>query len=931
MPIPIAIAMATRPPESGEQPAQRGLVYRVTTTIDNAMRKLFFRVGYIVAGRPLLTMLLSVVFTLLSLAGMLRFRSESRAQELWVPQGTVAIDNFEYTRERFGIDARFSSIAIVGKNLGINMATKAAMLDGVRVAEAGAKVVAPFNGSQLTFARNCIKQRDTMGRRLCVTNSPFNLFYDVESAVPITGGDVDVDFFATVRKNLEMLSDGEVRQKLENGPFITPSGTNFSLGELLGGVSGSGSSYTVKAIRFVQFTENNAVDINGELVDEASDELERVWNEKLFADGATFGTTMIRWEVSSTYSEVEALRGALSGDLPLLSIGFILLTIYVMLFLGDFHVVRSRWLLGLFGLLNAGLALGVTFGLSSAFGMFFGPVHQILPLLIIGIGVDDVFVVTRALDDINANEKLKGKSSRSRIALTLSNAGSAITVTSVTNTIVFLLGAISRLPALRFFALWAAIGVVFDWFFTLTFYTAALTLDTRRQAAKRRECFPCFKIADDRDPTTEKNWFRRPPGAFTRFFQNYYGPFVTGRVMRSILILLFVALFGVSVWGCTQLYLKFDFSFFYPAGSGQRQYQNIIEEYFTIGSQSAMYLTEIDISTPENQRKYWKLCDPEKGVIATNEYIQKDSVDCWFSIFRDIEGLNSNGVVEPSTFYKQLKAFLDTPVGFKYKNDFFFKDELLDTVRFSAQKSYTPTNAIAIKALTSIREAADSVGFGKDAAGNPRAFTFDFEDLFTEQYRALPKEIGLSLALAGLAVAVICFQLVGHPLVAVVCVAVVGMVIVDILGFTYFSGVNINSVSVITIVIATGISVDYVVHCARSFLEQVGSRRERAIKALGALGPPVFYAGFSTFLAIIMLAFATSYIFNVIFLGFLALIIVGLLHGLVFAPILLSIMGPPSLFATEEEKEETEMALIESITVKEDTEEKLSKPESSEV
>lgn len=900
---------------------RKGFVYRITTSIDNAMRKLFFRVGYFVAGRPLIMILASIVVTVATLAGMLRFRTESRAQKLWVPQNTVALDNYEYVTQRYGQDVRLSSIVFLGKAENMNLATRQGMLECLKVTEEGAKVVGPAVGSSdtnVTIATNCIKTKDTKNRTICTTISPFSVFYEPDNVALIEGGELQVNFYESVRRNLMTLSDAQVRSKLENKPHISPSGTPFTMDELLGGVEGSGASYFVRSIRFTQITKNNAVFANGNLVDEANDELERVWSEKLLVEGATFGTSAIRWQVQSTYSEEDALSGALSGDLPLFSIGFILLTIYVILYLGDFHVVRSRQLLGIGGLANAGLALGVTFGLGSAFGMFYGPVHQILPLLIIGIGVDDVFVMTRSLDEVNSNEKFKDKSPRTRIALAVSNAGSAITVTSITNTIVFLLGSISRLPALRFFALWAAIGVVFDWAFTLSFYTALLTLDTRRQTSKRRDCCPCFKVSADRDPTTENNWFRRPPGGFTRFFKNYFGPFITNNIVRSVILFLFGALFCVCIWGTSKLYLKFDFSFFFPAGSDQRNYQDIVDEYYKIGLPAPIYLSDTDISTAENQRKYLKLCDPTNGVIAKNEYIRKGSVDCWYQVFREFESVTGNNVIEPSSFYAKLKAFLQTPRGFRYNRDIIFENGKFDSARFNTAKAYAPSNTVEINALTSIRKSADSVGFGMDGQGNPRAFTFFFQDLFTEQYRALPKEIGLSLSLASLAVAVVCFQLVGHPLVAAVCVLVVGMIIIDVLGFTYFSGVNLNSISVITIVIATGIAVDYVVHIGRAFLEQVGTRKERAIKSLGALGPPVFYAGFSTFLAIIVLAFATSYIFNVLFLGFLALIIIGLAHGLIFGPVLLSFIGPPSFFATEEEKEQTEMSLIKSFAAEGD-------------
>lgn len=153
------------------------------------------------------------------------------------------------------------------------------------------------------------------------------------------------------------------------------------------------------------------------------------------------------------------------------------------------------------------------------------------------------------------------------------------------------------------------------------------------------------------------------------------------------------------------------------------------------------------------------------------------------------------GVISQKDFYTKLEAFLDSPIGSRYKNDFVFRDDgPLEAVRLQAKKVYSGNNSADITILDGIRSALSKAGFGTDELGNEKAFTFVFQDLFTEQYRALPKEIAISLTLSSLVVGIVCAQLVGHPLVAVICVFVLGMVVVDILGFLYFTGVNLNSV-----------------------------------------------------------------------------------------------------------------------------------------
>ena len=66
-----------------------------------------------------------------------------------------------------------------------------------------------------------------------------------------------------------------------------------------------------------------------------------------------------------------------------------------------------------------------------------------------------------------------------------------------------------------------------------------------------------------------------------------------------------------------------------------------------------------------------------------------------------------------------------------------------------------------------------------------------------------------------------------------------------------------------------------------------------------------------TFLAVVVLAISKSYVFRVFFKMFFGISVFGLLHGLVFLPVLLSIVGPapyvrPDSGKVEPEPEPTE-------------------------
>ena len=62
--------------------------------------------------------------------------------------------------------------------------------------------------------------------------------------------------------------------------------------------------------------------------------------------------------------------------------------------------------------------------------------------------------------------------------------------------------------------------------------------------------------------------------------------------------------------------------------------------------------------------------------------------------------------------------------------------------------------------------------------------------------------------------------------------------------------------------------------------------------ALRQMGSSVFHGGFSTFIAIIVLAPSKTYIFLVFFRLWFGIIVFGLANGFILVPVILSIIGP---------------------------------------
>lgn len=91
-----------------------------------------------------------------------------------------------------------------------------------------------------------------------------------------------------------------------------------------------------------------------------------------------------------------------------------------------------------------------------------------------------------------------------------------------------------------------------------------------------------------------------------------------------------------------------------------------------------------------------------------------------------------------------------------------------------------------------------------------------------------------------------------------------------------------------------GLSVDYLMHVLLRYYDSPAttSREARIKDTLGTMGSSVLIGGLSTFFGMLPLAFSTSSVFKAVFVLFAGLVSLGISHGLILLPVLLSIFGP---------------------------------------
>jgi len=173
--------------------------------------------------------------------------------------------------------------------------------------------------------------------------------------------------------------------------------------------------------------------------------------------------------------------------------------------------------------------------------------------------------------------------------------------------------------------------------------------------------------------------------------------------------------------------------------------------------------------------------------------------------------------------------------------------------------------------------------------------------LFLSPLKVIRRELFQNVGLAIAAVGIIVLVTVADFLTALLITLNVAFCIVEILGCMFYVGIVIDSVSVINIVLAVGLSVDYSAHVGHCFMATGGnSRNERVTEALADIGAAVVSGAFTTFLAVSVLLGSSSYVFKILSTQFALTVALGVIHGLILLPVMLSLVGSKAYSSSTE-------------------------------
>jgi predicted RND superfamily exporter protein len=158
-------------------------------------------------------------------------------------------------------------------------------------------------------------------------------------------------------------------------------------------------------------------------------------------------------------------------------------------------------------------------------------------------------------------------------------------------------------------------------------------------------------------------------------------------------------------------------------------------------------------------------------------------------------------------------------------------------------------------------------------------------------YSVCVDELIMTAGLGVVAIGIVCLLFIPHWSAVCIVVPLISVLVIELLGVLQWAGQHIDVVTYVAIFMALGLLVDYIIHVLFRFYECEGNRREKTLEMLRTMGTSILLGGLSTLLGTLPLAFCSSAILRSAFIAALGMITLGLGHGLILLPVLLSMFG----------------------------------------
>ncbi|CAD6192161.1 unnamed protein product [Caenorhabditis auriculariae] len=554
-------------------------------------------------------------------------------------------------------------------------------------------------------------------------------------------------------------------------------------------------------------------------------------------------------------ANAEMLRGTLT-TVKLFVVGAALMIAF-MAFNFSQLTVKSQVMLIIGAIGSPIVATCSCFALLGWFGQEFNSIMCITPFLILGIGVDDAFLLLHCW---RRESSMPSKSSRLRsVVLEISPS---MAITSITNTMAFSVGFLSPTPQMSSFCLCTAVAILLDFLFEFLIFVPCMVLYYEEKSHKKL-------LIEQNNINSSTGW--------TKFVNLLLSP--AGQILG---LSLYLTLLASSYYGVTTLETTFDPSKTFPSDSklveALQDFTFIQEEYTPVN-----YLTKTpNLSNDTEMASFEKMVRELEN--RNNCYGSERSQNMYWDYVEYLRSSN-NSVMN----YNKLEDF--------------FKQRGMNDVRMVKYHQEGNETKVDVLNFLVICRGENDWGSRASALESSRRIIdrypqfqvslFDYDATIYDLIITVKGELIKSVFITFSCMTMACFVIMPSCIAPTIASVATLSISYCLVGFLSIWGQNLDPVTMIVIIMAIGFSVDYSAHvcfnyyCACRAGPKNQSKKALISGVLNAVGRPLIEASLTTLLCMLPLFVVPVYIIRSFAKTVTLVTTFGLLHALLFLPILL--------------------------------------------